>query len=53
MQIIIDHFYKFPLRTKKLNDFKIFKLAYNLFIQKEPLSIEGIEKLVRIKRKLN
>jgi len=33
MQIIIDPFDKFPLMTKKLNDFKLFKLAYNLFIK--------------------
>jgi LAGLIDADG endonuclease len=53
MQIIIDHFDKFPLMTKKLNDFKLFKLAYNLFIKKEHLSIEGIEKLVKIKSSMN
>jgi len=53
MQIIIDHFDKFPLMTKKLNDFKLFKLAYNLFIKKEHLSIEGIEKLVKIKSSIN
>jgi hypothetical protein len=53
MPIIIDHFDKFPLKTKKLNDFKLFKLAYNLFIKKEHLSIESIEKLVKIKSSMN
>jgi len=31
MQIIIDHFDKFPLITNKLKDYKLFKLAYILF----------------------
>ena len=34
MQIIIDHFDKFPLATNKLNDYKLFKLAYILIVQK-------------------
>jgi len=29
MQIIIDHFDKFPLITNKLKDYKLFKLAYS------------------------
>jgi hypothetical protein len=39
--------------TKKLNDYKLFKLAYNLFINKKNLSIEGIEKLIAIKSLMN
>jgi hypothetical protein len=39
MQIIIDHFDKFPLITNKLNDYKLFKLAYILFLKKEQLSL--------------
>nr|YP_025865.1 intronic ORF at intron 1 of nad4 [Moniliophthora perniciosa]AAQ74268.1 intronic ORF at intron 1 of nad4 [Moniliophthora perniciosa] len=53
LQIIIDHFDKYLLITSKLNDYKLFKLAYNLFINKENLSIEGIEKLVAIKSSMN
>ena len=53
MQIIIDHFDKFPLATNKLNDYKLFKLAYILIIQKEHLSLEGIKKLVAIKSSIN
>jgi len=34
MQIIIDHFDKFPLITNKLNDYNLFKLAYTLFLKK-------------------
>ena len=53
MQIIIDHFDRFPLITNKLNDYILFKLAYDLFIKKEQLSIEGIEKLLTIKISMN
>lgn len=53
MQKIIAHFDKFPLISKKLKDYKLFKLAYNLFIKKEHLSIEGIEKLVALKNSMN
>ena len=53
MQIIIDHFDKFPLITIKLKDYKLFKLAYILFLKKEQLSIEGIKKLVSIKSEMN
>jgi hypothetical protein len=38
---------------KKLNDYNLFKLAYNLIIKKEHLSIEGIEKLVALKSSMN
>ena len=53
MQIIIDHFDKFPLITNKLNDYKLFKLAYTLFLILEQLSLEGIKKLVSIKSLMN
>jgi hypothetical protein len=44
---------KFPLITNKLKDYKLFKLAYILFLKKEQLSIEGIKKLVSIKNEMN
>ena len=53
MKKIIDHFDKFPLITNKLNDYKLFKLAYILIVQKEHLSLEGIKKLVLIKCSMN
>ena len=34
LQIIIDYFYKFLLITNKLNDYKLFKLAYILILKK-------------------
>ena len=29
LKLIIDHFDKYPLKTKKLNDYKLFKLAFD------------------------
>ena len=53
MQIIIDHFNKFPLITNKLNDYILFKLAYAILLKKEQLSLEEIKKLVSIKSSMN
>jgi hypothetical protein len=38
LQLIINHFYKFTLKTKKLNDYKLFKLAFNIIKNKEPFN---------------
>lgn len=53
MQTIINHFEKFPLITSKLKDYKLFKLATNLILQKELLTLEGIKRLVSIKSSMN
>jgi hypothetical protein len=56
LQIIIDYFDEFPLITNKLNDYKLFKLAYILIKKKnkkEHLTLEGIKKLVSIKSSMN
>jgi hypothetical protein len=41
------------LITNKLNDYKLFKLAYILILKKEHLTLEGIKKLVSIKSSMN
>jgi hypothetical protein len=53
MQIIINHFDRYPLLTTKLSNYKLFKLAYKLIKNKDHLSIQGIEKLVEIKSLMN
>jgi NADH:ubiquinone oxidoreductase subunit K len=53
LEVIIDHFYKYPLVTKKLADYNLFKLAHNIIINKEHLTQEGLYKLVSIKGSLN
>ena len=41
LQIIIDYFDKFPLITNKLNDYKLFKLAYILILKKGAFNFRG------------
>jgi hypothetical protein len=53
LQAIIGHFDKYPLVTQKLADYNLFKLAYNIMINKEHLTQEGLFKLVAIKGSLN
>lgn len=53
LQVILDHFNKFPLITKKRVDFELFKAAVSLISSKEHLSKEGFEKLLSIRSSLN
>jgi hypothetical protein len=41
LQLIINHFDKFSLKTKKLNDYKLFKLAYDMIIKKRTFNKIG------------
>lgn len=53
LNIIIDHFIKYPLISQKRADFELFKLAIQLISQKEHLSSEGLLKIVAIKASMN
>jgi len=53
MPVIISHFYLYPLMSKKSVTYKLFKLAFNLFINKEHLTMKGLEKIVAIKNSMN
>ena len=53
LQVIINHFEKYPLVTAKSIDFLLFKKAFNIILLKEHLSQEGLLKLVGIKASLN
>lgn len=53
LQLIINHFDKFTLKTKKLNDYKLFKLAFNIIKNKEHLTKDGFNKLLLIKSYIN
>ena len=44
MPVIISHFYLYPLMSKKSVTYKLFKLAFNLFINKEHLTNERFRK---------
>lgn len=50
---IIDHFDKFPLRTQKHADYKLFKEAFNIVLNKEHLTMQGLLKIVAIKASMN
>jgi len=53
LQIIIAHFDKFPLITQKINDYRLFKRAFDIIINKEHLTKEGLDKLIQIKCSMN
>ena len=46
---IIPHFDKYPLISKKQADFILFKKIINLMNHKEHLTLEGLQKILRIK----
>jgi hypothetical protein len=53
LQLIIYHFDKYPLITKKLADYNLFKQAFNLIKRKEHLTMEGLRSIVAIKASMN
>lgn len=53
LDIIINHFDKYPIITKKQADYKLFKLAHNLIKNKSHLTKEGLLELVAIKAVIN
>ena len=53
IRVVINHFDKYPLITKKFADYLLFKQAVKLVEQKEHLTKEGLLKLVSIKASLN
>jgi hypothetical protein len=53
LQVILDHFERYPLITKKRADYELFKQAYVLILNKEHLTTEGIGKIVEIKASMN
>lgn len=53
INLIIPHFDKYPLLTKKQADFILFKSAIYLISQRKHLTKSGIDKLVSIKASMN
>jgi len=53
LQVIIDHFNKYPLKSVKLADFLLFQDCFNIIKSKEHLTKEGLIKLVELKASLN
>ncbi len=53
LPIVIKFLDKHPLITKKHADYLLFKLAINLVLNKEHLTVEGLNKIVAIKASMN
>lgn len=53
INIIIPHFEKYPLITKKQADFKLFKQIVELMKEKKHLTNEGLRDIVSIKAAIN
>ena len=51
--VIIDNFDKYPLITEKLLNYKLFKQIFQLKLNKEHLTHEGLGKIVAIKATTN
>jgi hypothetical protein len=53
LAVLMKHLENFQLLTQKRGDFLLFKQAYELIINKEHLTKEGILKIVSLKASLN
>ena len=53
LQVIVQHFEKFPLISQKRADFELFKQALRLMEEKEHLTEGGLAKFVAIKDSMN
>ena len=53
IKVIISHFDKYKLITNKRADFILFKEIYNLMLNKEHLTMEGLHKIVAIRASIN
>ena len=53
IQVIIQHFYRFPLITQKWSDYQLFKSAFKIVKYKEHLTLDGLTKIVCIKASMN
>lgn len=53
LQIVLNHFDKYPLMSAKLADYILFKKAFNIMKAGEHLGKEGLLKIIGIKASLN
>jgi len=53
LEIIINHFDKYPLISQKLTDFLLFKQCFELKKSGEHLTLDGLTKIVEIKALMN
>ena len=53
LSVLIEHFNKYPLITKKRADFELFKRAVDLIYCKEHLTMNGLNKIISIKASMS
>lgn len=53
LQLVIDHFDRYPLISQKFGDYSLFKQAYLLLTNKEHLTPEGLRKIIAIRASIN
>ena len=53
INVVLPHFDKYPLNTQKRADYILFKEIILLMINKEHLTIEGIQKIVNFRASIN
>jgi len=53
LAVVINHFEKYPLNTKKWVDYLLFKKAIRLIQQKKHLTKQGLRKIVAIRASMN
>ena len=53
LAVIINHFNKYPLITKKLADHTLFELAFNIIKNKNHITEKGLLELAALKAELN
>ena len=53
LELLVKHFNKYPLITKKRADLKLFLMVMEIMIRKEHLTEDGLRKIVAIKAAMN
>jgi len=53
LEVIINHFDKYPLISQKQTDFLLFKQSFDLIKMKSHLTLDGLIKIVEIKALMN
>lgn len=50
---LLGHLDRYPLITQKLADYQLFKQGYNLVVNKQHLTLSGLQKIVALKASMN
>ena len=53
LERVVAHLDQYPLKTQKLSDYLLFKEALNLILNKEHLTMSGLQNFVAIKASMN